>query len=171
MQTTKPESKDITLKYPVGDLKALTMRRPKVLDMMASASSAGDEIEQAIALISNLCLISPAAVEDMDAGDFKRLNTAFADLTASDPVKDYEPGKAIMLGVPVVIEGGTKVTAITLRKPTVKDLKTARKGATGDINQEVALFSLLSGLSTESIQGLDWADYLTLKGIYGDFLA
>jgi hypothetical protein len=68
---------EITLDYPIffegRNLAKLTVRRPKVSDVTAAKKSKKDEAEQEVALIAALTGLPPAAIEDLDLADYKKL--------------------------------------------------------------------------------------------------
>ena len=175
MKENNTPSKAITLKYPfpasTGEaLTALTMRRPQVIDMLASNESAADDGDRAINLLANLCMVPAETFNELDAADFVQVNEAFEELSDFSPIEDYQPGTAIAIDFPITIAGGTQVTALTLRRPKVLDIQSANRSGGSDAKKECVLFAALTGVSEAAIQSLDWADYRKLKQIYGDFL-
>lgn len=67
----------IELQYPVpfegGELKEISIRRPKVSDVVAARKSKKDEAEQEIAMLSKLTDIPPETIETLDLADYKKL--------------------------------------------------------------------------------------------------
>lgn len=67
----------ITLKFPVKidgkETKELSMRRPKVSDMMIADKAKGSEAEKEVSLFANLCEVSPEDVGQLDMSDYKKL--------------------------------------------------------------------------------------------------
>lgn len=67
----------ITLKYPVpfegGELKEISIRRPKVADVVAARKSKKDEAEQEVDMISKLTDIPPDTLLTLDLADYKAL--------------------------------------------------------------------------------------------------
>ncbi|MGA3169979.1 MAG: phage tail assembly protein [Chthoniobacteraceae bacterium] len=161
----------IPLKYPVGDVSALTMRRPRASDVLAATARADDETDEKINLVANLCMVSPETIGELDAADFGIVDEALAELIAFEPVREYQAGQPIALGIPITIAGGTLVETVKLCRPKVKDIREARKANGSEAAQEFVLFATLGGVGLEEIKALDWADYLKLKAIYSDLLA
>jgi hypothetical protein len=67
----------ITLDYPIdfegGKLAEVKVRRPKVSDVTAARKGKKDEAEQEVALIATLTGLPPAAIEELDLADYKKL--------------------------------------------------------------------------------------------------
>jgi len=72
---------DIDLKYPVQSdgrsVEKLSMRRPKVRDLLAAEKAAKGNAGQEIRLFSLLCEVPPAVIEDLDVADYGRLQEAY----------------------------------------------------------------------------------------------
>lgn len=68
---------EIDLLYPIdfegGKLSKVELRRPKVSDVVKARKGLKDEAEQEVALISKLSGLPPAAIEDLDVADYKKL--------------------------------------------------------------------------------------------------
>jgi hypothetical protein len=68
---------EIDLQYPIdfegGKLSKVELRRPKVSDVVKARKGLKDEAEQEVALISKLSGLPPAAIEDLDVADYKKL--------------------------------------------------------------------------------------------------
>jgi hypothetical protein len=66
----------ITLKYPFTfdgtEYATLEMRRCKVKDRRLAAQKKTDE-EKEITLISNLCDVPPAVIDELDSADYEQL--------------------------------------------------------------------------------------------------
>lgn len=72
----------LTLEYPLDGLAEITIRRPNVRDVremerLAKAAE-GDQMGEAIAVLSLLTGIAPDVIEDMDAADFTAASEAIA---------------------------------------------------------------------------------------------
>ena len=67
----------ITLDYPIQlegkELSEITLRRPKVSDVVAVRKSKRDEAEQEVSLIASLSGLPPSAIESIDLADYKKL--------------------------------------------------------------------------------------------------
>lgn len=76
----------------------------------------------------------------------------------------------IKLDFPINIDGA-KVGEITLRRPTVKDMRVARNSAKDDASQEIALISNLAQITTEDVEALDLADYAKVQAALQGFFS
>ena len=67
----------IPLSYPIQvdgvTVKQLTLRRPKVRDMLAVEKNAYSDAEKEITLFANLCEVPPASLHDLDMADYAKL--------------------------------------------------------------------------------------------------
>jgi hypothetical protein len=77
----------------------------------------------------------------------------------------------IKLAFPITVDGA-KVNEITLRRPTVKDMRVARvTGGKDDATQEINLIANLAQVTTEAVESLDMADFVkvqkALAGFFG----
>ena len=74
-------SNTITLKHPVtvaGTVyQTLTMRRPKVRDMLTSDRAGGSDAEREIRTFANLCEVATEVVEELDLADYQQLQQAY----------------------------------------------------------------------------------------------
>lgn len=84
MAKAKSKTVEIALDYPVTiegvEVSKLTLRRPKVGDVLAAEEQAkgkGDK-EVEILTFANLCQVTPAEIRELDLGDYKRLQETFA---------------------------------------------------------------------------------------------
>jgi len=72
----------ITLKYPLADngetIDRITLRRPKVRDMLTSASDDLSDAEKEVRLFASLSGLTPALIEDMDVADYQQLQKVYA---------------------------------------------------------------------------------------------
>ncbi|WP_028318381.1 phage tail assembly protein [Desulfobulbus elongatus] len=67
----------ITLKDPVTvagqEYKELTMRAPKVRDMLAASKGGKNDAEQELALFANLCEVAPDVILELDMADYVKM--------------------------------------------------------------------------------------------------
>jgi len=68
----------VELKYPVTvageDIRSLTMRSPKVRDVMASEKAVkGAGFDKSVVLSALMCNVAPAVIEELEMVDFQRL--------------------------------------------------------------------------------------------------
>lgn len=72
---------DIKLTSPLAiagaDVKALRMREPTVADQLASEEAKGSDSAKEIAMLSNLCEISPDDIKRLTLRDYKKVQAAF----------------------------------------------------------------------------------------------
>lgn len=76
-------SNTIALTHPIQvdgtSVKKLTLRRPKVRDMLTVEKSAHSDAEKEIHLFANLCEVQPAALHELDMADYAKLQKAYQD--------------------------------------------------------------------------------------------
>ena len=78
--------------------------------------------------------------------------------------------QTIKLDYPVTAEGRT-IDEITLRRPKVRDMLAADKGAGSEAEKEIRMFANLAEVAPAIIEGLDLADYQALQETYRGFLS
>lgn len=80
----RPKTTEIVLDYPIKiegvEVSKLTLRRPKVGDVLAAEEQAKGkgEKETEILTFANLCQVTPAEIRELDLGDYKKLQEAFS---------------------------------------------------------------------------------------------
>jgi hypothetical protein len=62
--------------------------------------------------------------------------------------------------------GGKKVERLTMRRPTVKDLRTMGRFGATDEDKEIGLIASLAGLVPEDMDAMDMADYKELQNSF-----
>jgi hypothetical protein len=71
-----PNTAKIELDFPITisgvEVSHLVMRRPKVRDIMAAQKAGGSEAEMGVALVANLCEITPDDVLELDGSDWDK---------------------------------------------------------------------------------------------------
>lgn len=71
----------VTLKQPVTvdgqTYSTLSLRRPKVRDMLVSDKIGGSDAEKEIRIFANLCEMAPAVIEELDLADYQALQKAY----------------------------------------------------------------------------------------------
>lgn len=64
----------IALTYPVQSdgvqIKSLSLRRPKVRDMLLAEKQGSNQAEREVRMIANLCEVAPTVIEDLDFADY-----------------------------------------------------------------------------------------------------
>ncbi len=58
-------------------IETLTLRRPKVRDMLAVEKAAQSDAEKEITLFANLCELSPTTLHELDMADYTQLQQAY----------------------------------------------------------------------------------------------
>jgi hypothetical protein len=74
----------------------------------------------------------------------------------------------IKLDYPIKIDGAT-VNEISLRRPTVKDMRVARTSGKSDADQEVSLIANLAQIAPADVDNLDIADFVKVQAALKDF--
>lgn len=77
----------ITLDHPIDfegrKLSEITLRRPKVSDARDARKKHKDAADQEIALVAQLSGLPPAAIEDLDIGDYAKIQEVLASFFGS----------------------------------------------------------------------------------------
>lgn len=60
-------------------LNELTVRRPKVRDMLAMENTSKSDAEKEINLFANLCEVTPQSLHELDMADYSKLQKAYQD--------------------------------------------------------------------------------------------
>lgn len=71
----------IKLQYPVKvnglEISTLTLRRPRVRDMLAASKIKGTDADKEIRMFCNLCEVEPEVIESLDLADYSRLQQVY----------------------------------------------------------------------------------------------
>lgn len=59
------------------DVKTLRMREPTVADQLVAQKASGDQAEQELAFIANLCQVAPGDLHQLTLRDYKKVQAAF----------------------------------------------------------------------------------------------
>ena len=74
-------TKTIELKYPItvdgAEISQLSMRNPKVSDMLAGEKGGGTDAKKEIRTFANLCEVSPETIEELYGADYLALQKAY----------------------------------------------------------------------------------------------
>lgn len=85
------DRKSITLAYPVTasgvQISTISMRRPKVRDLLIARKGGSDEVAQEIRLFANLCDVEPGAIEELDLADYSKAQEAYEGFRKASPEK------------------------------------------------------------------------------------
>ncbi|MDZ4377991.1 MAG: phage tail assembly protein [Xanthomonadaceae bacterium] len=64
----------LDLQFPVQSdgvrISSLSMRRPKVRDMLLAEKQGANPAEREVRMIANLCEVAPVVIEDLDFADY-----------------------------------------------------------------------------------------------------
>ena len=78
----------IKLLHPVvsdgTELRVLSLRRPKVRDVLLAAKIGGTDEEKEIRVLANLCEVAPDVVEELDMADYKKLQDGYRSFFEED---------------------------------------------------------------------------------------
>lgn len=145
------------------------MRRPQTVDVVASLATSDYDLTQDANLFANLCMVTPALVDELDATDFAKLTEAFNEFSEFEPLENYAPGDSIALVAPIKVDG-KECVSVKMRRPKTKDLREAQSASVTAAGQDVVLYAALTGLTSEQINQLDWSDMRKIKRVYAGFL-
>ncbi|CAI8815184.1 Phage tail assembly chaperone protein, E, or 41 or 14 [Pseudomonas sp. IT-P74] len=169
----------ITLSRPseVNGVKVdtLTLRAPLVREVRAADRAAGDDDElRELQLFASLAEAGLKDLEGLKVVDYRRLQAAYSNLV---PHADYS--KALPTWLSVTAENavvslscpseinGVQIDKLTLRSPTVREVRAADRAAGGDDEQrELVLFAELAGAAIADLEGLKVVDYNRLQAGY-----
>ena len=76
--------------------------------------------------------------------------------------------ETVTLQYPIKMADGRSVSALTLRRPKVRDLKNAQRNGGGNADQEIALLAAITmeHLTPEDMEELDMADYGNVQAVF-----
>jgi len=78
--------------------------------------------------------------------------------------------KEVTLKYPFTVAGKT-IEKLTLRRPTVKDLRMVSRFGDTDEDKEIGLMATLAGMVPEDMDAMGAADYRSLQDSFRDMLA
>lgn len=173
------DSAVITLSRPseVNGVKVdtLRLRAPLVREVRAADRAAGDDDElRELQLFASLAEAGLKDLEGLKVVDYRRLQVAYSQLV---PHADYSKSLPAWLSVTAenaVVSlsrpseiNGVQVDKLTLRSPTVREVRAADRAAGGDDEQrELMLFAELAGAAISDLEGLKVVDYNRLQAGY-----
>lgn len=169
----------ITLSRPseVNGVKVdtLVLRAPLVREVRAADRAAGDDDElRELQIFASLAEAGLKDLEGLKVVDYRRLQTAYSNLV---PPVDYSKTLPAWLSVSAenaVVSlsrpsevNGVQIDKLTLRSPTVREVRAADRAAGGDDEQrELVLFAELAGAAIADLEGLKVVDYNRLQAGY-----
>lgn len=154
---------------------SLVLRAPLVREVRAADRAAGDDDEQReLQLFASLAEAGLKDLEGLKVVDYRRLQTAYSNLV---PHADYSKSLPAWLSVTTenaVVNlsrpseiNGVQIDKLTLRSPTVREVRAADRAAGGDDEQrELVLFAELAGTAIADLEGLKVVDYNRLQAGY-----
>jgi hypothetical protein len=154
---------------------SLMLRAPLVREVRAADRAAGDDDEQReLQLFASLAEAGIKDLEGLKVVDYRRLQAAYSHMV---PHADYSKSLPAWLSVTAenaVISlsrpseiNGVQVDKMTLRSPTVREVRAADRAAGGDDEQrELVLFADLAGAAITDLEGLKVVDYNRLQAGY-----
>lgn len=153
----------------------LTLRGPAVREVRAAdRASNGDDEQRELMLFAGLAEWGVKDLEGLKLVDYRRLQVAYSHLVPDTDYSESTPtwlsvttdNVLVTLSYPTVINGVT-VDKLTLRSPTVRDVRSANRDAGGDDEQrELLLFAELSGAPVADLEGLKLVDFNRLQAGY-----
>jgi hypothetical protein len=169
----------ITLSRPseVNGVKVdtLVLRAPLVREVRAADRAAGDDDElRELQLFASLAEAGLKDLEGLKVVDYRRLQAAYSNLV---PHADYSNSLPTWLSVTAenaVVNlsrpseiNSVQIDKLTLRSPTVREVRAADRAAGGDDEQrELVLFAELAGAAIADLEGLKVVDYNRLQAGY-----
>jgi hypothetical protein len=173
------ENAVVTLSRPseVNGVKvdSLVLRAPLVREVRAADRAAGDDDElRELQLFASLAEAGLKDLEGLKVVDYRRLQAAYSNLV---PHADYSKSLPTWLSVTAenaVVSlsrpsevNGVQIDKLTLRSPTVREVRAADRAAGGDDEQrELVLFAELAGAAIADLEGLKVVDYNRLQAGY-----
>lgn len=153
----------------------LVLRAPLVREVRAADRAAGDDDElRELQLFASLAEAGLKDLEGLKVVDYRRLQAAYSNLV---PHADYSKSLPSWLSVTAenaVVSlsrpsevNGVQIDKLTLRSPTVREVRAADRAAGGDDEQrELVLFAELAGAAIADLEGLKVVDYNRLQAGY-----
>lgn len=153
----------------------LVLRAPLVREVRAADRAAGDDDElRELQLFASLAEAGLKDLEGLKVVDYRRLQAAYSNLV---PHTDYSNSLPTWLSVTAenaVVNlsrpseiNGVQIDKLTLRSPTVREVRAADRAAGGDDEQrELVLFAELAGAAIADLEGLKVVDYNRLQAGY-----
>lgn len=180
--TLGPESATVTLTRPYdidgGKVDVLTLRAPLLREVRASDAIGGDDaVLSEMTILASLSDVGTKDLDGLKLTDYARLQAAYGQLLRDTGIPDDEAAMPAWLVVdleraivtlsrPYEIKE-MKVDRLTLRAPTVSDVRAATSASNGDDDQRDAI--ILANLTESDIkdmEGLKLTDYQRLQAAY-----
>ena len=159
-----------------GDVvTTLSLRRITGADILETKRGGGSNADIELRQLSVMTGQSRAVLEELDCADYLALQGGYRQLAevrqaAGIALAERDEEVLIPLWREVTVDG-LGIKEITMRRPKVRDLLTAQKGAASDMDAELRRYCNLTLQPPELIRALDFADYLALDEAFGRFLS
>lgn len=168
-----------------GEVGFLTLRRPTLDDIVAQRKQPGDEFDQVAWLIARIGGVTVQALDGIDGEDSLVLSELVAGYLDRLPGSDryvgdlpdryaaritwHDDGATFVLRTPLATHEG-EVAAVTLRRPTFKEMRTNRDASAGNVAASAKLLSILSGIGPLTLGKIDALDGMILSAVLSRFL-
>lgn len=156
----------------------LTLRAPTVREVRAADAIGGDdEVLREMSLFASLSDAGTKDVEGLKLTDYARLQAGYSRLVQDDGIPEDEDempawlfvaadGAVVTLSKACEVRG-IKVDRLTLRAPTVRDVRAANAASGGNDDQrDTVILANLSESDTKDLEGLKLTDYQRLQAAY-----
>lgn len=180
--TVTSESATVVLTRPAdinGErLERLSLRAPTLREVRASDAIGGDDaVLREVTLFASLTNAGTKDIDGLTLVDYGRVQSAYSRILQDSGIperKDETPGwlavdlerALVTLSKPCEIKE-VKVDRLTLRAPTVRDVRAAASASNGDDEQrETILLANLTETDIKDLEGLKLTDYQRLQAAY-----
>lgn len=180
--TVTEDSATVMLSRPseINSVKVdqLTLRAPTVREVRAADAIGGeDEVLREMSLFASLSDAGTKDVEGLKLVDYARLQAGYSRLVQDEGIpenKDDMPAWLIVAADGAVVTlskasevKGIKVDRLTLRAPTVRDVRAANAASGGNDDQrDTIILANLSESDARDLEGLKLTDYQRLQAGY-----
>jgi len=159
-------------------LEQLNLRAPTLREVRASDAIGGDDaVLREVTLFASLTNAGTKDIDGLTLVDYGRVQSAYSRILQDSGIperKDETPGwlavdlerALVTLSKPCEIKE-VKVDRLTLRAPTVRDVRAAASASNGDDEQrETILLANLTETDIKDLEGLKLTDYQRLQAAY-----
>lgn len=159
-------------------LEQLILRAPTLREVRASDAIGGDDaVLREVTLFASLTNAGTKDIDGLTLVDYGRVQSAYSRILQDSGIpekKDETPGwlaldlerALVTLSKPCEIKE-VKVDRLTLRAPTVRDVRAAASASNGDDEQrETILLANLTETDIKDLEGLKLTDYQRLQAAY-----
>lgn len=176
------DSATVTLTRPYdingGKVDQLTLRAPLLREVRASDAIGGeDAVLREMTILASLSDVGTKDLDGLKLTDYARLQAAYEHLLRDTGLPDDESEMPAWLVVDLERAIVTlsrpydikemKVDRLTLRAPTVSDVRAATSASNGDDDQrDTIILSNLTESATTDLEGLKLTDYQRLQAAY-----